>query len=152
MKWLYSLALLILLVSPAWAERIDLRQSDNTITPLGGAGDAAKVAIGGSVQTLTLATGVTTNATSSTVAGVSGNKTFWAEVICSAGACTQTVAVYGARTSSAANGLLLCTITLSDTPRDQDACAVSTAAYPFYYVVTTNTTGTAATGAVYAFY
>ena len=102
---------------------------------------------------MVLATGVTTNITSTPVAVVNADKrTFWAEVICSSGACTQTVEIYGARENAAANGLLLCTITLSGTPRDQDACAVSTAAYPFYYVVTSNTTGTGAAGSVYAFY
>lgn len=107
---------------------------------------------GGTVQTLTIASGVTTNTTTSAVAGVSGNKTFWGEVICSAGACAQTQAIYGDQDNDAANGLLLCTLTLTDTARDQDACAGVTANYPYYYVVTTGTSGTSATGAVYANY
>lgn len=107
---------------------------------------------GGTVQSLVLASGVTTNATSTAVAGITGNKTFWGEVVCSSGACAQTQAIYGDRDNDGANGVLLCTITLSGTTRTQDACAVSTAAYPYYYVVTTATSGTSATGAVYAFY
>jgi hypothetical protein len=147
------LLVLMLFSLPVWAaDTVNLLQSDRSHKIWEGSGGAGKVTVGGEVQVLTLATGITTNTTSPAMAGVSGNKTFWAEVICSSGACTQTVAIYGARTNSAANGLLLCTITLSGTPRDQDACAVSTAAYPYYYVVTTNTTGTGATGSVYAFF
>lgn len=128
-------------------KRIDLRcnESGELITS-GGAGG------GGTVQSLMLASGVTTNATSAAVAGITGNKTFWGEVVCSSGACAQTQAIYGDRDNDGANGVLLCTITLSGTTRTQDACAVSTAAYPYYYVVTTATSGTSATGAVYAFY
>jgi len=104
------------------------------------------------VTSVTIASGVTTNTTSTAVAGVPGTKTFWGQVVCSSGACTQTQAIYGDQDNNAANGVLLCTLTLSGTPRAQDVCAGSTAAYPYYYVVTTNTTGTAATGAVYVNY
>lgn len=107
---------------------------------------------GGTVQTLTIASGVTTNTTTSAVAGVSGNKTFWGEVICSAGACAQTQAIYGARENGAANGLLLCTLALSGTARAQDVCTGVTADYPYLYVITTNTSGTAAEGGTYVFH
>lgn len=106
---------------------------------------------GGSVTPLTLISGVTTNTTSATIAGITGGKTFWAEVV-GTGAVTATVSIYGARTSTAANGVLLATITLSGTTQAQDASAVSTAAYPYYYVVTTNVTGTGATVRAEAFY
>lgn len=106
---------------------------------------------GGAVQTLTIASGVTTNTTTAAVAGVSGTKTFWGEVVCSSGACTQTQAIYGARENGAANGLLLCTLTLSGTARAQDVCTGVTADYPYLYVITTNTSGTAAEGGTYVF-
>ena len=100
-----------------------------------------------------LAVNVTTNTTTSTVSSVlSGIKSVYGEVVCSSGACTQTQAVYGSATPTAENGILLCTLTLSGTPRAQDACAPFTAAFQYYYVVTTNTTGTAATGAIYALF
>ena len=137
--------------SPTFVDgkRIDLRcnASGELITSGAGGGGG-----GGAVQTLTIASGVTTNTTTAAVAGVSGNKTFWGEVICSAGACAQTQAIYGDQDNDAANGVLLCTLTLTDTARDQDACAGVTANYPYYYVVTTGTSGTSATGAVYANY
>ena len=104
-----------------------------------------------SVNSLTLASGVTTNSTSTAVAGVPGVKTFWGEVA-GTGAVTATAAVYGARTSTAANGVLLATITLSDTTQAQDVATTSTANYPYYYVVTTNVTGTGATVHVEVFY
>lgn len=104
-----------------------------------------------SVNTLTLATGVTADSTSTAVAAPPGIKTFWGEVS-GTGAVTTTIAVYGSRTSTAANGVLLATITLSGTTKATDAAAASTAAYPYYYVVFTNITGTGATALVQVFY
>ena len=135
--------------SPTFVDgkRIDLRcnASGELITSGGGGGG------GGAVQTLTIASGVTTNTTSSAVAGVSGTKTIWGEVVCSSGACAQTQAIYGARENGAANGLLLCTLALSGTARAQDVCTGVTADYPYLYVITTNTSGTAAEGGTYVF-
>lgn len=139
---LLSATLILLLVLP-------LRLLAGTVESGGG---GFGVGGGGSVESLTLASSVTTNTTSTAVAGLRGNKTFWGEVVCSSGACAQTIAIYGDRDNDAANGVLLCTLTLSGTPRAQDVCAGSTAAYPYYYVVTTGTSGTSATGAVYALY
>lgn len=82
--------------------------------------------------------------------GMQGWKSFYGEVECSSGACTQTQAIYGDIDGDAANGVLLCTITLSGNPRHQDACPPIAANFIYYYVVITNTTGTTATGAVYA--
>lgn len=99
-----------------------------------------------------VAQNVTTDTTTSPVATPSGPKSFYANVICTSGACTQTVAIYGNWTNSNSNGLLLCTITLSGTPRAQDACPVVTANFAYTYIVTTSTTGTSATGTVYVQY
>ena len=136
--------------SPTFVDgkRIDLRcnASGELITSGVGGGGA-----GGAVQTLTIASGVTTNTTSSAVAGVTGTKTIWGEVVCSSGACAQTQAIYGARENGAANGLLLCTLALSGTARAQDVCTGVTADYPYLYVITTNTSGTAAEGGTYVF-
>lgn len=99
-----------------------------------------------------LAAGVTTNTTSVAVKIPSaGYKTFYGKVV-GTGAITQTQAIYGDVDNDGANGILLCTLTLSGTTRAQDACPVITAAFNFYYIVTTATTGTSATGAVYAMY
>ena len=89
-------------------------------------------------------TGVTTNTTSSTFTVQGSAKTFWAEVV-GTGAVTADVSFYGARTSTAANGVLLATISLSGTTRTQDAAGASLAPYPYYYIVTTGVTGTGAT-------
>lgn len=100
-----------------------------------------------------IATGITTNTTSALAKGIpNGRKTFVGQVECSSGACVQTQAIYGTNYPTAVNGVLLCTLTLSATPRDDDACPVITAAFTNYYVVTTSTSGTAATGAVYVAY
>lgn len=112
-----------------------------------------RTTLGGAVTTkLTVASGVTTNTTTASLAVPSGSKSFYGQVVCSSGACTQTQALYGDIDDDEANGILLCTLTLSGTTRAQDACPVITAAFSYYYVVTTNTTGTSATGAVYAMY
>lgn len=67
------------------------------------------------------------------VRGRTGYKTFWAEVV-GTGAVTATVTIYGCRTIENANGVLVTTITLSDTTRGQDVATTSTAVYPYYYV------------------
>lgn len=103
-------------------------------------------------QVQAITTGVTTDTTSGVVQVPSGPKSFFGQVVCSSGACVQTQAIYGTWTATAANGILLCTLTLSGTTRTQDACPVVTATFLYYYVITTNTSGTAATGAVYAMY
>jgi len=98
-----------------------------------------------------LVTGVTTNTTSPAKAIPFGYKSIYGQVV-GTGAVTQTQAIYGDIDDDAANGILLCTITLSGTTRTQDACPPFTANFIYYYVITTNTTGTGATGAVYAGY
>lgn len=148
---------LIFLSSFAWA---DPRNVGNTETPVSarcvtadgltyescaGAGSSA------SVGSFTLASAVTTNTTSAAVAGFRGAKTIYGQVV-GTGAVTQTQAIYGDVDNDAANGVLLCTLTLSGTTRAQDACPVITANFSYYYVVTTVTSGTSATGAVYAMY
>jgi hypothetical protein len=73
-------------------------------------------------------------------------------VECTSGACAQTIEIYGTNYPTAVKGVLLCTITLSDTTADYDACPVVTAAFPRYYVISSGTSGTNATGAVYVAY
>lgn len=110
-----------------------------------------------SVKIQTIAANITTNTTSTaTPAEIAAGdnpapKSFYGQVV-GTGAVTQTQAIYGDIDNDAANGILLCTMTLSGTTRAQDACPVITATYAYYYVITTNTTGTGATGAVYAMY
>lgn len=106
---------------------------------------------GGVVRQTTVTSSVTTNTTSTAVAVPVGSKTFYGQIV-GTGAVTQTQAIYGDIDNDAANGILLCTLTLSGTTRTQDACPVVTANFSYYYVITTNTTGTSATGAVYAMY
>lgn len=101
----------------------------------------------------TIASNITSDTTSVAMTAPSIDfKTFWGQVVCSAGTCTQTQAIYGDVDGDGANGVLLCTMTLSDTTRAQDVCASSTAIYVYYYVVTTSTSGTGARGDVYAIY
>jgi hypothetical protein len=107
---------------------------------------------GGAVRQTVVTSGVTTNTTSTAALVPVGSKTFYGQVVCSSGACVQTQAIYGDIDSDAANGILLCTLTLSGTTRAQDACPVVTSAWSYIYVITTATSGTSATGAVYAMY
>ena len=105
----------------------------------------------GLVTTDSVVTGVTNNTTSVAIKMAVGAKSFFGQVA-GTGAITQTQAIYGDIDNDAANGVLLCTITLSGTTKTQDACPVIIANFPYVYVVTTNTTGTGATGDVYAIY
>lgn len=109
--------------------------------------------IGGSPRqtTVTMGAAATANGTTAAFTIPTGDKSIYGQVV-GTGAVTQTQAIYGDTDSDATNGILLCTITLSGTTRAQDACPVITANFLYYYVVTTNTTGTGATGGVYAMY
>jgi hypothetical protein len=78
-------------------------------------------------------------------------KSIYGQVV-GTGAITQTQEIYGDIDDDAANGVLLCTITLNDTTRDQAGCDVISSSFLYYYVVTSSTTGTGATGAVYFMY
>ena len=108
---------------------------------------------GGAVRSTTMASAVTTNTTSTAVALPTGSKSIYGSVT-GTGAITQTQAIYGGITSgvTSTTGILLCTLTLSGTTAVYDACPVITANYLFYIVVTTNTTGTSASGTVTAMY
>lgn len=113
----------------------------------------ASLASAGLTMRTTVAAGITTNTTTTpvTIPNAVGYRSFYGQVV-GTGAVTQTQAIYGDIDSDAASGVLLCTITLSGTTRAQDACPPFTANFAFFYVVTTNTTGTGATGAIYAMY
>lgn len=100
---------------------------------------------GGAVQTLTIASGVTTNTSSTPVAGVTGIKNFqW--VITGTGAITQTAALKGSFASDGSNAETLCTLTLSGTTTAYGTCDPFTAPFPYLFVTATNTTGTGTSG------
>lgn len=157
---------LLLTSSLASAQTVGVRgTAKGTSTPLGVTSTAANpnhtgldVTIvgveggaGADVVSTQLASSVTTNTTSAAVALPVGYKTIYGQVV-GTGSVAQTQAIYGDIDNDAANGVLLCTLTLSGTTRAQDACPVITANFSYYYVVTTATSGTSATGAVYAMY
>jgi len=104
------------------------------------------------IENVILMSGVTTNTTTVAKALPRGVKSLTGQALCSSGACTQTQAIFGDTDNDSLNGTLLCTITLSGTPRAQDTCPPISAVMNYYYVTTTNTTGTNATGAIYAGY
>lgn len=105
-----------------------------------------------SVDSFTIAASVTTNATSTAVAGIRGTKTFYGSVN-GTGSVTQTQVIYGGLTSgvTSTTGEPVCTFTLSGTTHAHGVC-VSTSPWLYYIVVTTNTTGTGASGDVTAMY
>ena len=111
---------------------------------------------GGAVRSTTMASAVTTNTISAAVALPVGSKSIYGSVA-GTGAVTQTQAIWSGLTSGftptvAGGGVLLCTIVLSGTTFTGDQCPVITAPGLFYKVVTTNTTGTSASGTVTAMY
>lgn len=100
---------------------------------------------GGAVSALAIASGVTTNTSTTPVAGVSGTKNFqW--VVIGTGAVTQTVVLKGSFDSDGSNPTDLCTITISGTAPAHDVCPPFTAPFPYLFVTTTGTTGTSASG------
>ena len=100
---------------------------------------------GGAVSTLAIASGVTTNTSTTPVAGVSGTKNFqW--VVIGTGAVTQTVVLKGSFDSDGSYPTYLCTITISGTAPAHDVCPPFTAPFPYLFVTTTGTTGTSASG------
>ena len=141
---LVSALLLVGGVPWAMADQISLKQSGGGVTPLGGVDDAAKVTAAES-KFLTIASAVTTNTSTTPVAGVSGTKNFQWRVT-GTGAVTQTVVLKGSFDSDGASPTDLCTITLSGTAPVYDVCAPFTAPFPYLFVTTTNTTGTSASG------
>ena len=141
---LVSALLLVGGVPWAMADTIQLRNSGGTTSALGGVDDAAKITAAES-KFLTIASAVTTNTTTTPVAGVSGTKNFQWRVT-GTGAVTQTVVLKGSFDSDGASPTDLCTITLSGTAPVYDVCAPFTAPFPYLFVTTTNTTGTSASG------
>ena len=103
------------------------------------------------IEHVNLINGVTTNTTSDTLLGLPSAKTFWGEVT-GTGAVSATVKIYGCRTATAANGVLVATLSPSGTTTGVDVATTSLAVYPYYYVVTENVTGTGATVNVEVFY
>lgn len=104
--------------------------------------------VGGGVgvpTSLTIASAITTNTSTTPVAGVSGTKNFQWKVT-GTGAVTQTVVLNGSFDSDGSSATDLCTITLSGTAPVYDVCAPFTAPFPYLFVTTTNTTGTGASG------
>lgn len=109
---------------------------------------------GGAVRFSYLGTNLTTNTTTAPITLPVGSKSIYG-VVSGTGAVTQTQAIYSGVTSGftpATDGILLCTLTLSGTTTAADQCPVITAPGLFYKVVTTNTTGTSATGVVIGMY
>ena len=104
---------------------------------------------GGVVRQTTVESQIT-NTTSAAVAVPTGSKSFMS-VLTGAGAIAQTMKLYDAFSSTASNGVLLCTLTLSGTTATSDACPVVTANFSYYYVTTTASSGLT-TAVMYAMY
>lgn len=130
-----TMAALILFgwVPPSMAVQIEKKNPDGTVTSYG------------LVTSMIVASGVTTNTTTTPVAGISGTKTFqW--VLTGTGAVTQNVVLKGSFDSDGSNPTDLCTLTVSGTAPVVDACPPFTAPFPYLFVTTTVTTGTNASG------
>ena len=108
-------------------------------------GQLKTVVTAAGAKSITVASGVTTNTSTTPVAGVSGTKNFQWRVT-GTGAVTQTVVLKGSFNSDGSSATDLCTITLSGTAPVSDACDPFTAPFPYLFVTTTATTGTGASG------
>jgi len=100
--------------------------------------------------TVTMGASATANGTTAAFAVPTGMKTFYGQVV-GTGSVLQTQTVYGDVDNDAANGAVVCTLVNSGTTRDQSFCKTDVP-FSYYYVVTTATSGTSATGAVYVSY
>ena len=99
----------------------------------------------------TAGTAITTNTTSAVYKLPAGAKTPLAKIT-AAGAQTQTFTIYGAYDTTAANGISLCVITLSVAVKDVKTCdsgSQITKDFPYYYHVTSLTTGSASGELIY---
>lgn len=162
---------LLLSVSVAHAVDIDLRNADNSRTPLastgaqGAADTSLKTCFGGdshctatdpnsylkvraaSVFTVVGITDVTTDTTSAAFTIPAGAKTP-VGYISGTGAISGTVTLFGKNDTVASDGILLCTISLTGTTVDTKGCTEGkqfTADYKYYYITTASTSGTGAT-------
>ena len=127
-KWLLALILLASVATAAWA---------NVTTPGTNSGQTISI--------LTVASAVTTDTTTDTVAGVLGTKTFqW--VLTGTGAVTQTVVLKGSFDSDGSYPTTLCTIEITGTAPQSAVCDPFTAPFPYLFVTTSSTTGTGASG------
>lgn len=148
-KFLASLVLVCAMATTVYAGPAEGTYFSSGVTNTTPAFDAYGTVVrpigGGPVNMLTVASGVTTNTSSTPVAGVSGIKNFqW--VITGTGSITQTAALKGSFASGGSNAETLCTITLSGTTTTFGTCDPFTAPFPYLFVTTTNTTGTGTSG------
>lgn len=107
---------------------------------------------GGKVRTQTVATGMVVGGDATMTTAIelyTGWKTFQGSVT-GTGAITQVQTIYGGFVSpiTTTNGSIICTITLSGTTSKYDFCQPTIAAFPYYGVLTSSTTGTGASGEV----
>ena len=100
--------------------------------------------------TVTMGAAATANGTTAAFAVPTGIKTFYGQVV-GTGSVLQTQTIYGDVDNDAANGIAVCVLVNSGTTRDQSFCRTD-APFLYYYVVTSATSGTSATGAVYVAY
>jgi len=174
MKWMRVLVLMaVWTASESWAAMCDVRTAAPTFADLTAMGllscDTSgnlRVTLGtlisgeeqtnnllqtsGGVVRQTTVESQITDTTSAAVAVPTGSKTFMG-VLTGAGAIAQTMKLYGAFSSTASNGVLLCTLTLTGTTATSDACPVVTANFSYYYVITTASSGLT-TAVMYAMY
>jgi hypothetical protein len=92
-------------------------------------------------------TGVSTNTSSTPIAGYMGNKTFSGTLVCNAGGSTNcgiTYTIWGSMTNSNTAGVSLCTVVIptGSATTYGDCAGVVTASYAYLYAITTGVAGT----------
>ncbi len=110
---------------------------------------------GGAVRfTQILGTGLVPSTATDATSAVSllpvGKKTLMGVVTCT-GTCVQTQKIYGTWQSSTSYGEELCTLNLNASTTAHASCIIDTA-WAYYFVVTTNTSGTTPLSGVFAMY
>lgn len=152
----FTVLLILLLVIPLHTFAGTVESGGGGFGGGGGAGDASlaeqqtqtthlATIANAAVRTLSIASGVTTNTTSTPIAGVRGTKTYWAQVD-GTGAVTATVQFNGCQTAATTYCVVLGSIALSGTTQKYDVTtpSVGSADYPYIGITTTSVTGTGA--------
>jgi hypothetical protein len=111
---------------------------------------------GGAVRQTAIATNVSTNTTTATSVGFTGNKTFKGTLVCNAGGSTNcgiTYTVYGNELNSTTGGEQLCQVIIpTGAATTSGTCPVIQGNFSYFFIITTGVAGTSPSLNVTAMY
>ncbi len=152
------------LVTPTWNEqqsvpcsvRLDGGMGVHFLDQLGGEHvDADETlgylrVVGGLARSFSLMTDVLVDGSSTPITLPIGSKTFFSEIVGSAGAQSATITIWGDYKSTATEEFLICTMSLTGTSEDAKKCDAITHDFDFYHAKIASISGTDATINVWA--